>query len=53
MMTYDQKCYDLAASFLRDKETASEEEFKFYADDLAKRLQVTIEEFMEEIGAIE
>ena len=51
-MTYDQKCYDLAAAFLRDKKTASEEEFKLYADDLAKRLQVTIEEFMEEIGAI-
>ena len=47
-MTYDQKCYDLAVSFLRDKETGSAEEFKSHADALAQMIQETIEDYLED-----
>ena len=45
-MTYDQKCYDLAALFLRDKKTANEEEFKSHADALAQDIQRVIEDYL-------
>jgi len=47
-MTYDKKCYDLAASFLRDKETDSEDEFKSHADALAQMIQEVVEDYMRE-----
>ena len=48
-MTYDQKCYDLAALFLRDKETGDEEEFKSHADALAQGIQLVIEDYLAEL----
>ncbi len=45
-MAYDQKCYDLAESFLEDeKPPVTEDEKK----DLAQRIQTTIEDFFLEL----
>ena len=45
-MTYDQKCYDLAFAFLSDVEDTVLHE---HADALAKDIQTTIEDFLEEL----
>ena len=42
-MTYDQKCYDLAASFLADQPTLNTEKNR---DELAKDIQQAIEDFL-------
>jgi hypothetical protein len=41
-MSYDQKCYDLAAAFLEDSPGATEQQ----RDKLAQRIQSTIEDWL-------
>lgn len=46
-MSYDQKCYDLAITFLADQEPKlTAEELAEQADILAAEIQTTIEDFL-------
>jgi len=55
-MTYDMKCAELAKAFLSDyrakiegdKLSGGKGDWDFLVDDLAKRIQSTIEDFLEE-----
>ncbi len=46
-MSYDPKCFSLALSFLMDS-GASFQDCQKLSDELAKKIQKTIEDFMEE-----
>lgn len=48
-MTYDQKCHDLAIAFLSDFPALTAERRAEYADEMAKAIQQTIEEYIDEV----
>lgn len=48
-MIYDPKCYELARHFLQDVEGLDTNERDLLCDELAQRIQQTIEEWFEEM----
>jgi hypothetical protein len=47
-MTYDTKCYELAEYFIKDAVEPGEEVLKKDIEDLAKAIQMAIEEWLQD-----